>query len=156
MTQHAVYNIQGSAVINIADAWYLNEENIFISEEDSALDILEERIDNINTKKQAILDESFSVEQTIKIIKKHNNKVTHDLLESCLSLALSKSITNRPDVLDLRKTGLTIADKYIFVIGEEMVGLSESDIEVLKSIPSELLESITADSLTELLRETYA
>ena len=118
MTTPMVYNIHGSAVINIADQWYLNEENIFVCEEDSALDILEEKITNVELKKQAPVEESYGVEQAIKLVKKYNNKVTHGLLESCLSLALSKSITNRPDVLELRMQGATVADKYIFQIGE--------------------------------------
>ena len=151
-----VYNIQGSAVINIADQWYLNEEHIFICEEDSALDILEEKITNIELKKRALVEESYSVEQAIKLVKKYNNKVTHGLLESCLSLALSKSITNRPDVLELRTHGATVANKYIFQVGEELVALSLSDLDVLRSTSDEIIESCkTADQLYELLKDTY-
>lgn len=156
MTTPMVYNIHGSAVINIADQWYLNEENIFVCEEDSALDILEEKITNVELKKQALVEESYGVEQAIKLVKKYNNKVTHGLLESCLSLALSKSITNRPDVLELRMQGANVADKYIFQIGEELVALSVSDIDTIRATPTEVLESCkTADDLYELLKETY-
>jgi len=156
MTTPTVYNIQGSAVINIADQWYLNEENIFVSEEDSAIDLLEEKINTTVLKQKSLIEESYSVEQAIKLVKKHNNKVTHGLLESCLSIALSKSITNRSDVLDLRKTGSTIANKYIFQIGEDVVALSESDIEVLKSTPTEIMETLrSSDDLYRFLKETY-
>lgn len=151
-----VHNISGSAVINIDNKWYLNEENIFISEEDSALDILAEKINCIKEKRTAILEEDYSVEQAIKLVKRYHNKVTHNILESCLSLALSKSITNRPDVLDLRKTGTTLADKFIFQIGEELVALSESEIESLKQMSDEQISECTsADILQSLLKETY-
>lgn len=151
-----VHNISGSAVINIDNKWYLNEENIFISEEGSALDILAEKINCIKEKRTAILEEDYSVEQAIKLVKKYHNKVTHNILESCLSLALSKSITNRPDVLDLRKTGTTLADKFIFQIGEELVALSESEIESLKQMSDEQISECTsADILQSLLKETY-
>jgi hypothetical protein len=151
-----VYNISGSAAINLDGQWYLNEEQVFISEEDSALDILAEKINCIKEKRTAILEEDYSVEQAIKLVKRYHNKVTYNILESCLSLALSKSITNRPDVLDLRKTGTTLADKFIFQIGEELVALSESEIESLKQMSDEQISECTsADILQSLLKETY-
>jgi hypothetical protein len=151
-----VYNIQGYPLIFLEDQWFLNEEKIFVSEEDSALRVASAKINSLNNKKKALIDESYSVEQTIKIIKKHNNKVTRNLLESCLTLALSKSITNRADVLELRKFGSTIANKYIFEINQELVALSESDMDTLQGLSDDVVQQCSnSDDLYNILVKQY-
>lgn len=152
MSNQSVFNLHGSAVINIADQWYLNEENVFIGSSD-AHKVLESKVISSLAKRYALLEETYTSENAIRLIKKHYGKVTSNLLESCLGYTNSKAITNRPDVIDLRKSGSTLLNKYIFNVNNECVALSESQVEFLKTLSDEEIELIeNADDLLETIK----
>lgn len=143
----------------IDDSWYLNEENIYVDSFDDAVSIIKEKIEHNKEKYNSLIDESYSVEQAIKIVRKYNNKVSQTILENCIETASSKQLTNDPAVLELRleDTNL-VADKYMFILeNNDVVALSNTELLVLEKFDDELLQygKQSAENLKQILRGIY-
>ena len=140
-------------------SWYLNEEEIYFDSFDDAVSVIKEKIDHNKEKYKSLIDESYSVEQAIKIVRKYNNKVSQTILENCIETASSKQLTNDPAVLELRleDTNL-VADKYMFILeNNDVVALSDTELLVLEKFDDELLQygKQSAENLKQILRGIY-
>lgn len=140
-------------------SWYLNEEEIYFDSFDDAVSVIKEKIEHNKEKYKSLIDESYSVEQAIKIVRKYNNKVSQTILENCIETASSKQLTNDPAVLELRleDTNL-VADKYMFILeNNDVVALSDTELLVLEKFDDELLQygKQSAENLKQILRGIY-
>lgn len=149
----------GNDVCSFVDSnWYLNEERVYVGSLDEAHDVLEGKIEARKAQLSSLQEEIYETEQAIKIIKQHNDKITDGILENCISCASSKELTNNPAVIELRKTGSSIANKYVFVLeNNDIVALGERELEVLKLFDDELIHygRQSADQLKEILEGIY-
>ena len=68
-----------SVGIFVEGKWFLNEERIHVGDSDDAEAILTEKENISNNKKRCLVNETYSVETAIKLIKLHNKKVTQNL-----------------------------------------------------------------------------
>ena len=66
--QDASFFIDGNFCANIEGSWYLNEEQVYIDSFDDAVSVIKEKIENNKEKYNSLIDESYSVEQAIKIV----------------------------------------------------------------------------------------
>jgi hypothetical protein len=147
-----------SVGIRTEGQWFLNEERVFIGDSDDAVSILQEKQEISNNKKVSLVEETYSVETTIKLIKIHNKKVTQNVLESCIDAASSKSLTNDSVVLELRKTGKTIDDKYVFVLENgEVAAIDRETLDSLRSWTNESIEYARqgSEQLKEVIEASY-
>ena len=140
-------------------SWYLNEEHIYIDSFDDAVSVIKEKIEHNKEKYKSLIDESYSVEQAIKIVRKYNHKVSQTILENCIETASSKRLTNDPAVLELRleDTNL-VADKYMFILeNNDVVALSNTELLMLEKFDDELLQygKQSAENLKQILRGIY-
>jgi hypothetical protein len=140
-------------------SWYLNEEQIYFDSFDDAVSVIKEKIEHNKEKYKSLIDESYSVEQAIKIVRKYNNKVSQTILENCIETASSKRLTNDPAVLELRleDTNL-VADKYMFILeNNDVVALSNTELLMLEKFDDELLQygKQSAENLKQILRGIY-
>ena len=83
---------------------------------------------------QRITDEVYSTGQLVESIRKYSDKkVTDQLVERYHEAASSKEFSVDPVLLDLnRKSQFRFDDKYIFVIEDTVVALSEASLNQLK------------------------
>ena len=147
-----------SVGIFVEGKWFLNEERIHVGDSDDAEAILTEKENISNNKKRCLVNETYSVETAIKLIKLHNKKVTQNVLENCIASASSKSLTNDPVILELRKTGSSISDKYIFVLeNSDVVALSVSEIDSLVGLSESEIEFAreNKENLKSILRGNF-
>lgn len=138
--------------------WFLNEERLHLGHLDEAHDVLEQKIDSKKLQLNSLTEEIYETEQAIKHIKQHNNKITESIVDNCMLCASSKALTNDPAVLDLRKNGLSIANKYVFVLeNNDIVAIGNREIDVLKLCDNELIAygNKSAEQLKEILEGTY-
>lgn len=140
-------------------SWYLNEEEIYFDSFDDAVSVIKEKIEHNKEKYKSLIDESYSVEQAIKIVRKYNNKVSQTILENCIETASSKKLTNDPAALELRleDTNL-VADKYMFILeNNDVVALSDTELLMLEKFDDELLQygKQSAENLKQILRGIY-
>lgn len=157
--QDSSFFVDGNVCANIEGSWYLNEEQVYVDSFDDAVSVIKEKIENNKEKYNSLIDESYSVEQALKIVRKYNNKVSQTILENCIETASSKQLTNDPAVLELRleDTNL-IADKYMFILdNKDVVALSGSDLLMLEKFDDELLQygKQSAENLKQILRGIY-
>lgn len=150
--------IDGEVCSFVNSNWYLNEELVYISSFDDAYESLKQKIEAKKIEINSLKQEVYETEQAIKAIKQHNEKIKDNILEKCVSYASSKKLTNDPSVLELRKTGTSIANKYIFVLeNNDIVALGNKEIEVLKLFDNELIDygNKSAEQLKEILEGMY-
>lgn len=151
--------IGDNVCMHIGGQWYLNEEHVYVDSFDDAVSVIKEKVENNKEKYKSIIEETYSVEQAIKIVKRHNNKISQTILENCIETASSKQLTNNPIVLEIRSQDTnTLADKYLFVLeNKEVVALSSNDMLMLEKFDDELVEygKQSAENLKQILRGTY-
>jgi hypothetical protein len=156
--QTELHLIDGEVCIRIDSDWYLNEERVYISSLDEAHDLLKQKIEAKKEALSSLREEIYDTKRAIVIIKQHKEKVTESILHNCISCASSKKLTNDPAVLELRMTGDSILNKYIFVLeNNDIVALSEREMDLLKLFDNELLEhgKKSAENLKEILEGIY-
>lgn len=151
--------IGNDVCMHIDGQWYLNEEHIYVDSFDDAVSVIKEKVEHNKEKYRYLIEESYSEEQAIKVVKRHNNKVSQTILENCIETASSKQLTNNPIVLELRSQDTnTLADKYLFVLeNKEVVALSDNEMLILEKFDDELVEygKQSAENLKQILRGTY-
>ena len=98
---------------------------------------------------QRITDEVYSTGQLVESIRKYSDKkVTDQLVERYHEAASSKEFSVDPVLLDLnRKSQLRFDDKYIFVIEDTVVALSEMAIDQLKDA------EVSVENFKRILKE---
>jgi hypothetical protein len=144
--------------IRINDAWFLNEERVYVDSLDEAHGLLTEKIEAKKKLLRSFTKEIYETEQAIKIIKQHKEKITESILSECISCASSKKLTNDTSVLELRKTGGTILNKYVFVLeNNDIVAIGSRELELLKKFDDELVSygRQSAEKLKEILEGIY-
>jgi hypothetical protein len=144
--------------IRINDAWFLNEERVYVDSLDEAHGLLTEKIEAKKKLLRSFTKEIYETEQAIKIIKQHKEKITESILSECISCASSKKLTNDTSVLELRKTGGTILNKYVFVLeNNDIVAIGSRELELLKKFDEELISygRQSAEKLKEILEGIY-
>jgi len=84
--------------------------------------------------KNRITNEVFSTGQLVESIRKHSDKkVTDQLVERYHEAASSKEFSVDPVLLDLnRKSQFRLDSKYIFVIEDTVVALSEECVNFIR------------------------
>jgi hypothetical protein len=144
--------------IRINDSWFLNEERVYVDSLDEAHDLLKGKIEAKKKTINSLTKEIYETEQAIKIIKQHKEKITESILRDCISCASSKKLTNDTSVLELRKTGNTILNKYVFVLeNNDIVAIGSRELELLKKFDEELISygRQSAEKLKEILEGIY-
>lgn len=153
--QDQYFLIGDSVAIHLGGDWFLNEERMFVSDVEDAVSVIQEKENTKNSKKLTLVNETYSVEAAIKLIKIYNNRITQNVLESCIDAASSKSLTNNEAVLEIRKLGSTVCDKYIFVLeNQDIVALAKDEVDLLKRLDDETIQRgrQSAEELKEILR----
>lgn len=149
--------VEGQACVYDDGEWYLNEEHVYIDSSDDAVSLLEQKAKSIQQRLTSLVTENFTTDQAIKAIRKYNSKVSESVLEQCIEAASSKELTNKKEVLELRRhDSFTLADKYLFVLdNKEIIALSEDEVSILESMDDELIgyAKQKADNLKHILRE---
>lgn len=148
---------EGQACVYDDGNWYLNEEHVYVDSSDDAVSLLEQKAKSVKQRLTVLARENFTKEQAIKAIRKYNSKISESTLENCIEAASSKELTNKKEVLELRRhDSFTLADKYLFVLdSKEIIALSEDEVSILESMDDELIGYVkkNADNLKHILRE---
>ncbi len=149
--------VEGQACVYDDGEWYLNEEHVYVDSSDDAVSLLEQKAKSVQQRLTSLVRENFTNDQAKKAIRKYNSKISESVLEHCIEAASSKELTNKKEVLELRRLDTKmLADKYLFVLeNKEVVALSEGEVYLLEMMDDELITyaNQSANNLKHILRE---